>query len=87
MRFQLLMAASMKMTAFWDIVPCTIVSEVHTAFIITMMMEALCTSEMSVYFYEITWCYISEGFTFCVSYPKELLNFETADSEQRILKC
>jgi hypothetical protein len=47
----------MKMTAFWNIAPCSLVqvdvSEVRTAFIITeMMMDAVRTYETSVNFYE-----------------------------------
>jgi hypothetical protein len=43
------MAASMKMRTFWDIA------------IINLMMEAVRTSEKSVYSKETTWCYIPEG--------------------------
>jgi hypothetical protein len=56
----------MKITAFWDIVPCSIeqltsVSEVLTASIFTLMMEAVNTSEMSVNLYETTQRNIPEG--------------------------
>jgi hypothetical protein len=37
-RFQVLTAASMKIRVFWDTPPCRV-----------MMMEAVCTSETSVY--------------------------------------
>jgi hypothetical protein len=45
----------MKVTAFWDITPYSLIevgqhSEVRIAFIIRAMVEAVCTSEMSVYF-------------------------------------
>jgi hypothetical protein len=46
---QVLTTASMKMMAFWDIVPCR-----------ALMMEAVCDSE-TVYFNETTQHYIPEG--------------------------
>jgi hypothetical protein len=49
-KLQVLMAASMKMTAFWHIA------------IIALMMEAVRTSEMSVNFYETTRRNIPEGY-------------------------
>jgi hypothetical protein len=58
-RFQVLTAASMKMTAFWDTALCILVdvSEAFTAsiirvlnLIITLMTEAVSTSETSVNF-------------------------------------
>jgi hypothetical protein len=54
-RFQVLTAAHMKMTAFWDIVPCSLVEE------IALMMEAVCTSETSVNFYGTTRRNIPKG--------------------------
>jgi hypothetical protein len=65
-RFWVLTAENLKMTAVWDIAPCSIdevnVSEVHTAFIIrAMMMEAERTCEMLVYFKETTQHCIPEG--------------------------
>jgi hypothetical protein len=53
-RFQVLMAVGMKMTAFWDITPCSLV-EVDRRFRgvycpVRVMMEAALTSETSVYF-------------------------------------
>jgi hypothetical protein len=52
-RFHVLTAASMKMTAFWDVALCSLVaidvSEVRTAFI-ALMFEAIRTSGTSVYF-------------------------------------
>jgi hypothetical protein len=57
----------MKMTAFWDIAPCSLV-EVDRCFkvltasiIIAMMMKAVSTSEMLVNFYETTRHNIPEG--------------------------
>jgi hypothetical protein len=59
MRFQVLMAARMKMTAFCDIAPCSLVEvdcvlEVLTASIIN-------TSETLVNFYETAQCNIPKG--------------------------
>jgi hypothetical protein len=60
-KLQVLMVASMKMIAFWDIVPCSFI-EVDQRFrgayclhhqgnkCITLMMEAGLTSETSFYF-------------------------------------
>jgi hypothetical protein len=56
----------LKMRAFWDRAPCSLVevdpdvSEDCTASIIRVVMEAVCTSETSVYFNKTTWCYIPE---------------------------
>jgi hypothetical protein len=52
-KFKVLTAASMKFRVFWDVAPCSHVevrrvSEVHTASIIALMMEAVRTSETSV---------------------------------------
>jgi hypothetical protein len=60
MRFQILMAASMKMTASWDIAPCSLV-EVDAHFRGALVMEAVHTSQTLVYFNETTHCYIPEG--------------------------
>jgi hypothetical protein len=51
MRFQVLMVASMKFGVFWDVAPCSQVE-------VDLMMEAVCTSEMSVNFNLTTWRYI-----------------------------
>jgi hypothetical protein len=52
MRFQVLTAASMKMTAFWDIENVAVevdnISEVHTASIIALMTEPVHTSEIFI---------------------------------------
>jgi hypothetical protein len=51
-RFQVLMAASMKFRfVFWDVLPCKI--------IVNLMMEAARTSKTSVDYY-FTWQYIPE---------------------------
>jgi hypothetical protein len=60
LRFQYLTAASINITAFWGKRPGTSVevddvSEVHTAFIIRVMVVAVGTSETSVYLNETTW--------------------------------
>jgi hypothetical protein len=60
-RFQVLTATSMKMAVFWVVVPCSLVditenSEVFAlSIIITLIMEAVSTSEASVNFYHTTW--------------------------------
>jgi hypothetical protein len=72
-RFQVLTAVSMKMTAFWNIVQCSLI-EVNGRFrrshclhplsnewYIVLIMEAVCSSETSVYFKETTRRYIPEG--------------------------
>jgi hypothetical protein len=57
MRFQVLTAASMKTTAFWDIAPLSLgVGRRFRA--IALMMKAVSTSETSVYFNETTQRYI-----------------------------
>jgi hypothetical protein len=46
----------MKMMAFWDVAPCSLIAvDLH------FLVEAVRTSEMSVYFSETTWCYIPES--------------------------
>jgi hypothetical protein len=52
------MAASMKMTAFWDIVPCSL-GEVDR--LIALIMETVSTCETSVTFCGTTWRNIPEG--------------------------
>jgi hypothetical protein len=59
-KFQVLTAVGTKMTAFWGIAPCSLV-EVEVRTYIAMMMEAVCTSETSVYFNITTRRYIQEG--------------------------
>jgi hypothetical protein len=49
----------MKMAVFWDVSPCSLanigdVSEVRTAFITRMMMEAVSISETSASIYQTT---------------------------------
>jgi hypothetical protein len=73
MKFHVLKATRTKLRAFWDIAPCSLVG-VDRLFrgayclhrqgdygFITMMMEAVRTSETSVYFNETTRRYIPEG--------------------------
>jgi hypothetical protein len=55
------------MGVFWDVAPCNLdavdgISEVRTASIIRAMMEAVLTSETSVYSIETTRRYIREEF-------------------------
>jgi hypothetical protein len=59
-RFQVLTAVSMKMITFCDIVPCSLV--VVDRRFSTKIMEAVCTSEMMVYYKETTWYNIPEGY-------------------------
>jgi hypothetical protein len=47
------------MIALWDIASCSLV-EVDRHFRRALMMEAVRTSETSVYFNKTTWCYIPE---------------------------
>jgi hypothetical protein len=44
------MVVSMKITVFWDVAPCG------------LMMEAVRTSEMPIYFHETTHFYVPESF-------------------------
>jgi hypothetical protein len=44
----------LKITAFRDIVPCSLLSEAFTTYNIALMMEAVSVSETSIYFYETT---------------------------------
>jgi hypothetical protein len=71
-RFQVLTVARMKMIAFRDIAPCSIV-EVYRRFrvaycllypreFIDLMMEAVRNSETTVSINEITWCHIPESY-------------------------
>jgi hypothetical protein len=58
--FWVLPAASMKVTVFWDVAPCSLV-EIDRCFRgIALMMEAVSTSETSVNFYQTTWRNIAE---------------------------
>jgi hypothetical protein len=77
MRLQILQTARMKMTAFWNGAPCSLV-EIDRSFkdaycshsqgddgdihpLIALMMEAVGTSETSVYFHETTQRDIAES--------------------------
>jgi hypothetical protein len=59
LRVQVLTATSKNMSTFWDIAPYSL-GEVYRRFIIRAMMEAVHTSETSVYLNETTRCYIPE---------------------------
>jgi hypothetical protein len=67
MSFQILTAVSIKMAAYWDMVPRSLVkAELHWSVLIVsiiraMMSEAESISETSVYFYETTRYHNSEG--------------------------
>jgi hypothetical protein len=61
-RFQVLMAVSMKFRVFWDVAPCSHI-EADRRFrgaYCRVMMEAVRTSETSVSFTVTTRCYIPE---------------------------
>jgi hypothetical protein len=51
-RFQVLTAASMKIRAFWNIAPCSLVGvdRCFTVITIALVMEAVRTSEPTVYY-------------------------------------
>jgi hypothetical protein len=55
MRFQVLMATSMKMTLFWVVAPFSLV-EIDQCFRGTLIIEAVSISETSASFFEATWC-------------------------------
>jgi hypothetical protein len=66
-RFEVLMAMSIKIAVFWDVVPCSLVDtdlliyvseELTTS--ITLMMEAVNSSEMPINIYQTTQCYNPE---------------------------
>jgi hypothetical protein len=56
-RFQGLTEVSLKMRALWDIAPCSLV-EVERY----LMMEAVCTSETSVYFNKTTGRFVPKDY-------------------------
>jgi hypothetical protein len=63
-RIQILTAASLKLAAFWDIVPCSPVEvdgRFRGAYSITLKMNRARTSETSVYFRRTTRRCIPEG--------------------------
>jgi hypothetical protein len=71
-RFQDLTAACMKMTALLDKTSCSLVEADRcfagaTASIIRVMMEAVGTSETSVYFNGTRRCYMPEGCNLCMN--------------------
>jgi hypothetical protein len=54
-RYQVIVAASMKMAVFWDVAPCRLVLDSSTIrVIIALIMEAAGTTETSVNFYQTT---------------------------------
>jgi cell division protein FtsL len=59
-----------KMTAFWDIALYSLVKAERL--LIALMMEAICTSETSVYFKHTTRRYISEGYNLHISHHDNL---------------
>jgi hypothetical protein len=65
-RFQVLPAASMKMAVFKDTARCSLVG-LYRSFtvseLVAQMMEAVRTSETSVYFYKTPWRHIPVQFT------------------------
>jgi hypothetical protein len=60
--FQVLTAASLKMTIFWDVAPCSLIEDsgVFAASIIRAMMEEAITSETSLNIYQTARCNIPE---------------------------
>jgi hypothetical protein len=77
----------MKFRVFWDVLPCsqlmlTDVSEVRTASIISLMMQAVRTSETSVNIYLTTQQFIPEDSTF----HSLLLFTKFVKNEKRLLK-
>jgi hypothetical protein len=62
MGFQVLTAASMKKTAFWNIAPCSLVEADRRFRGAIALMEAVRTSETCVYFNNTTRRYNPEGY-------------------------
>jgi hypothetical protein len=50
------MVTSMKMPVFWNVAPCSLID----VWLITLMLEAVSSSETLVSIYQTTWCNISE---------------------------
>jgi hypothetical protein len=59
--FQVPTAASVKVRASWDLAPCSLRVDRRFSGALTLMMEAVRTSETSVYSNETIRCYIPEG--------------------------
>jgi hypothetical protein len=66
-RFQVLIVASMKMTASWNVVPCSLVEVYHRSEVLAssviravMVIEAVNTSETLVNFHQAAWHNIAE---------------------------
>jgi hypothetical protein len=57
-RFQVLVVTSMKIAVVWDVAPCSLVdTDWHfRGVIITLIMEAVSSSETSLSIYQTTWC-------------------------------
>jgi hypothetical protein len=77
-RCQVLTAASTKFSVFWDVLPCSQVdvddvSEVRTACIIALTMEAVRTSETSINICLTTWQYIPEDSKLQIGYIVQLV--------------
>jgi hypothetical protein len=75
--FHVFTAASMKMTVFWKVEPCSLV-KVNTRFrnaYCLQMMEAVRTSESSVYFHETTRHYNAESFHLITSSFLKILHW------------
>jgi hypothetical protein len=82
-RFQVLTVASMKMSVFWDIAPCSLadVSEELAAAIIRVMSDLL-SSEILVSIYQTYWCSIPSSkallvYTWSLLCKVAILNFYT----------
>jgi hypothetical protein len=71
MRFQVLTVRSMKMAAFWDVAPYSLV--------IALMMEAVCASETSVNIYQTTWRNILEDIYLFIKIGLKGIVFEGVD--------
>jgi hypothetical protein len=80
LRFQVLKAMSIKMTAFWDVVSYSLVA-VDRRFI-ALMMDAVRTSETSVYYNETTRRYIPQMSS---STCYMLAKYKNAKYEQNVL--
>jgi hypothetical protein len=72
LRFPVLTTASMKMTAFWDNAPCSLVD--------VLMMETVCTSETSVNFCETTQRNITEAVIFSAEFNPHIRRKEDVPS-------
>jgi hypothetical protein len=81
--FQVL-RASMKMTVFWNFVPCSLIEiELHCTI---TLMEAVSTSEISISFYKATQCNIPEDshVTYSVVFNISLIIFITEEKVKKL---